>query len=443
MKTIQYNQKSIPVLDECDVLVVGGGTSGMVVALSALEENKSVIILEKGILLGGTSTRGLVHPFMRTHVGTGKLTKKLNEEYLKYSPYCRYNGGPYALSFNCDDWADFYEEKIKAAGGKVYYDATFLDVIMENNTIKYAIAYIRNEFYAIKAKTYVDTSAEAVVCRVANVPIDFNGENGMHQSCSLRFEMANVNASRLCDFLRSINYGGFGIPEDPNRIEFVRDNSLIPYFEKAINDKVIVPADVKYIQGFSSPGKPNVMGFNCPELPNIKDINSPEGFSYYVSEGRQMVRRFSRFLINYIPGFENAYVGKIADMLGIRESVRIIGDYIISEEDYKNRATFEDGIAKADWYVDVHKDEENTEEELQKYKIGEYYEVPYRSLISKHCNNLIVGGRHLSCSFRVEASVRIQATLRDIAEVIGKACAYSIDKNVDLNKIDGKIFKCK
>ena len=75
------------------------------------------------------------------------------------------------------------------------------------------------------------------------------------------------------------------------------------------------------------------------------------------------------------------------------------------------------------------------------YKPGEYYEVPYRSLITNECPNLIVGGRIIGASFRVEASVRIQITLRDISEIIGKACAYSLNNNVELNEIDGSIFK--
>ncbi len=337
----------------------------------------------------------------------------------------------------------FYDLKIREAGGKIYYDATFLDVIKENNKIKYAIVYMCNDFYAIEAKTYVDVTAEACVSKRAGIPLDMDGENHKHQSVSLRFEMANLDYYKLCDFLRSINYQGFGIPQDATRLEFIRDKALFPYFEKAIKDKVIEEGDVRYIQGFCVPGKKAAMSFNCPQLPNIKDINTPEGLSFYASEGRFMIRRFSQFLIRYIPGFENAYVSKIADMLGVRESVRIIGDYVITEQDYLNRARFEDGIAKADWYVDVHHDTEQPEEDTQRYTPGEYYEVPYRSLISSHCDNLIVGGRHLSCSFRVQASVRIQATLRDIAEVIGKACAYSIDHQIDLNKIDGKIFKCK
>lgn len=187
MKTILYNQKEIKVLNSCDVLVIGGGTSGVVVALSALNHQQSVIILEKGIYLGGSETRALVHPFMATKVGGGTLTKELNEEFLKYSPDSKYNAGPYALSFNGEDFATFYDQKIRESKGQIYYDATFIDVIKENNKISYAIAYIHNDLYAIEAKTFVDTTAEALVSKAAGVPIDDQGENGMHQSVSLRF----------------------------------------------------------------------------------------------------------------------------------------------------------------------------------------------------------------------------------------------------------------
>lgn len=83
-----------------------------------------------------------------------------------------------------------------------------------------------------------------------------------------------------------------------------------------------------------------------------------------------MVQRFSRFLKGYIPGFENAFVSKIADMLGIRESVRIIGDYVLTEQDYLNQAKFKDGIAKARLVVDVHHDHEIKEEDLHRYQPG-------------------------------------------------------------------------
>ncbi len=443
METLNYNKKNIKIIDEADVIVVGGGTSGVVAAISALEEKKSVIVLEKSIVLGGSATRALVTPHMITRVGTGKLHRKLNEEYLKYDKNASDNLNIYALHINGETYAEFIEDKILKLGGKIYYEATFIDVIKNNNKIEYVLAYIFNDLYAIKGKVFVDTSAEALVAKSVGIEIQSGDENNVHQSASLRFEMANVDKQRLVDFLKKINYYGFGIPEDPNKLEFIKDPALEPYFKKAIENNDIKKSDVSYIQAFQIPGKPNLFSFNNPQIPNTKDVCNPKDFSYYVIEGRKSVNRFANFLIKYIPGFEHAYICQIASMLGIRESVRIVGDYILTEKDYLKQAKFDDGIAKADWYVDVHHDDDKYDIKVNEYhyKPGEYYEVPYRCLISKHCDNLICGGRIISTSFKVEASVRIQATLHDIAEVIGKACAYSLNNNIDLNKINGKVLR--
>lgn len=444
MKEIIYNSKPLKVLDVAEVVIVGGGTTGSIAAISALHEGKDVIVLEKGIALGGSATRALVVPHMGTRVGTGTLIKEINNEYLAYDSNAWTNGGEYALFVNCEEYAAYLDQKIRSMGGRIYYEATFIDTIMYKQKIEYVIAYIFNALYAIKAQTFVDTSSEALVAKSTGIELlSGDEESGLHQAVSLRFEMGNVDKAKLCEYLKTINYNGFGIPEDPNRIEFVRDTSLFPLFDKAIETGDVVPGDVRYLQAFRVPNKPNTFAFNCPQLPNIKDINNPKDFSYYVSEGRQSVRRFSRFLIKYIPGFEQAYVSQIANMLGIRESVRIKGDYVITEQDYIERKVFEDGIAKADWYVDVHYDDDKYDknENQLHYKPGEYYEIPYRSLISQKCDNLICGGRIISTSFKVQASVRIQPTLRDIGEVIGKACAYSINKGVDLNKINGALLR--
>ena len=266
--------------------------------------------------------------------------------------------------------------------------------------------------------------------------------NNVHQSVSLRYEMGGVDKAKLCDWLRSINYYGFGIPTNPNELEFVKDNSYKHIIDEAIKNNEVTVDDMRYIQAFRVPGKANTFAFNGPQLGEKYNSDDPKEYSTCVSEGLASIDRYSRFMINHIPGFENAFITHVASQLGIRESVRVKTKYVLQNEDYTNRARFIDGIAKADWYVDTHSDNPEAEN-LEMYNPGEYYEVPYRSLVTNECSNLIVGGRIIGASFRVEASVRIQVTLRDISEVIGKACAYSIDNNIALNEIDGSLFKVK
>ena len=441
---MEYNKKNIKVLDSADVIIIGGGVAGSMAAISALNEKKSVIIIEKTNYLGGSATNSLVIPFMNSYVARkGGLNTKLNVEYKQFDKDIKFNfNKEEILAANPVSFAIFLDKKVRSLGGIIYYDATFIDAIKEDNKIKQVLCYIHNELYAIEGKVFVDTSAEGLVAKSVGCTLMHGNEknNNIHQCLSLRFEMGGVNKQELCDWLRSINYVGFGIPDDPNKVEFVRDNSYKDIVDTAIANGEVTIQDMKYIQAFSVPGKKDTFAFNGPQISENHNPDDPKEYSKCVEECVNSLDRYSKFMINHIPGFENSFVSCIASQLGIRESVRVKTKYVLQDMDYVNRQTFEDGIAKADWYVDVHQDDiENID--FAKYQKGEYYEIPYRSLIVDECDNLIIGGRIIGASFRVEASIRIQVTLRDISEVIGKACAYSINKNIDLNKIDGKIFK--
>lgn len=445
METIKYNNKDIKVLDYADVVIIGGGVAGSVAAISSLLNKKSTIIIEKSNALGGSATNGMVIPFMGSFVAkTDGLNVLLNKEYLEFDKNAFFNGRKTAMFANTVTYSMFYDYKVRSLNGKIFYDATFIDSVLENKKIKYVIAFIHNELYAIKGKCFVDTSAEGVLAKSVNCILMHGNEkrNNIHQSVSLRYEMGGIDKEKLVNWLKSINYVGFGIPTNYQDIEFIRDPSFEDVINKAIKNNEVTKDDMRYIQAFKVPGKANTFAFNGPQLGEKYNSDDPYEYSTCISEGLASIYRYSKFMIKYIPGFENAYITHIASQLGIRESVRVKTIYVLQDEDYTRRARFEDGIAKADWYVDTHSDNPDNEN-IEKYEPGEYYEVPYRSLITNECDNLIIGGRIIGASFRVEASIRIQVTLRDISEVIGKACAYSIDNNIDLNKIDGSIFKVK
>ena len=157
MEYVNHFNKKIQVLDEAEIIVIGGGTAGSVVAISALLENKSCIIIEKSNALGGTATNGLVIPFMGSHVSKmDGLNVSLNEEYTRFDKKAFYNGRKNAIFANPVTYAMFYDQKVRELNGKIYYGATFLDAITDkNNKIQYVIAFIHNEFYAIKGKCFL------------------------------------------------------------------------------------------------------------------------------------------------------------------------------------------------------------------------------------------------------------------------------------------------
>ncbi|WP_197479862.1 FAD-dependent oxidoreductase [Paenibacillus swuensis] len=443
MRTIRYNERDIPVIsDKVECIVVGGGTGGAAAAISALEQGLKTLVVEKTISLGGTQTNSLVSPMMPTHVELRSvnriITERLNQEGIVTS-----DGTTTCSWFNVESLSYVLEQLITERGGQLLYDANLVDCIREQGRITHIVVNTCGGLAAIEGGTFVDATADAVLSRLAGVPVNSGNEDGHNQQISFRFEMGGINIPSLRSFMRSLG-DQFCKIDDPEFYEIAmvpgKGHVLEPLFRQGLADGVLTEDELRYFQAFTQPGKPSVMSFNCPHVPGIAQTTDPIMRSQAVTKGRSMIRRLVRFLPRYIPGFERSYLLKEATQLGIRESYRIVGKYVLNEEDYIRRARFADGIARGDWYIDVHSVLKEMVEK-PRYACGEYYEIPYRSLITREISNLIAVGRHISSTFLMQASLRIQPTVRDIGEAAGVACAYSVRHGIELNEIDGTEIK--
>ena len=186
---------------------------------------------------------------------------------------------------------------------------------------------------------------------------------------------------------------------------------------------------------------PGVMSFNCPEVPDIYDSVDPAGRTGIAITGNQMIVRLFGYLKTEIPGFEDSFIMSVASMLGIRESRRIKGKYVLSETDYGNRAKFEDAIARTAYPIDVHGLQDKVKPEIKPFERGEYFEVPFRCLVPEKVANLLVAGRCISSTFLAQSSVRIQAICRATGEAAGIAAAYCTITGLDTNKLDGRLVR--
>lgn len=444
MTTVEFYGRELPVIYEMDCVVVGGGTGGAAAALSAIEEGISTLVIEKTISLGGTQTNSLVSPMMPTYVKTQRINKliidRLNQENIRTE-----DGTTTCSWFNVESLSYVLEQLITERGGEILYDTKFIDCMKESGDISHIIVSTCNGLAAIKGKTFIDASADAILSKSAGVPVESGDKDGRNQQISFRFEMGGIHIENLRNFVLSQGETFCKI-EDPEFFEIAmvpgKGHVLEPFFRKGLEHGDLLEEDLRYFQAFTQPGKPTVMSFNCPHIPGVEKTTDPRLRSRAVTKGREMIQRLVKFLPKYIPGFEKAFLLKEATQLGIRESWRIVGQYVLTEQDYVRRARFSDGIARGDWYIDVHS---VTKEDVEQAKLskGEYYEIPYRSLITSEVKNLVVVGRHISSTFLMQASLRIQPTVRDMGEAAGLACAYSVKEDISLNKIDGAELKHK
>lgn len=437
MQTIRYAEKDIPVLYDVDCCVCGGGTAGVPAAVMAQRGGQSTLLVEKSISLGGSQTLGLVLPFMPTFAPNSDTPWIVEIKRCMQDEGIAMEDGTTSFGwFNPEKMVFIYEKLLTKAGGRILYDADLIDTKVEKGNIRYIIINTIEGLAAIKANTFIDSTGDAVLSRLAGVRVERGYEKtGNNQPMTFRFEMAGIDLDQLCAYTQSI--GDTWCKTLPPYFEIAmarhRDikYTLEPLFVKGYEDGELTLEDIEYFQAFTILGKSGCMSMNCPEIPVRYKATKAIDRSEAVTCGRAMMQRISSFLIRHMPGFEHAYISREPVMLGARESFRIVGKYQMTETDYYGRSRFDDAVVCTAWYIDAHG--EKVGEYLAE---GEYYEIPYRSLVTEEIDNLLVAGRCISTTFILQASMRIQPTCMTIGEAAGVAAAWAGKQGIAVNMLD-------
>ncbi len=438
--SINYGGCQVPVLCETDVCVIGGGVAGVAAAVSAGKRGSHAVIVERGIALGGLQTLGCVVPCMTTYApdsDTSFVTavkKKLEAKGVPYDDH--YDENEVSIWTNPEMMALIYDELCTESGVDILYNMTFVDVIKAGSSVDYVIVQTISGLHAIKAKVFIDGSGDAILARAAGAPAERGYEKtGNNQPMSFRFEISGIDLEKLYNHVTYELHDDLCKTPLPHfEIAEARHRTKQFVLEKFMMDGVaageLTEEDAEYMQGYVIVSKGGTMSMNCPELPVKYSSTDPLSYSKGVIVGRQMLHRIANYLIKHMPGFENAYISKEASMLGARESWRIKGKYYMVEDDYHRRSRFPDAVARTAWYIDAH-----GEQVADLLPRGEYYEIPYRSMITNEVPNLIVAGRCISASFILQASMRIQVTCMSIGEAAGIAANWGLTHGQNVNEV--------
>ena len=452
---IDFRTADLPTLYSVDVCVAGGGTAGTAAAISAARRGAKTVIVERGILLGGLQTLGCVYPCMPTFVygSDTPYIKELNRRMEKQgiSPLLGveteiwYYGGGQGL-YAPETLSLVYEEMCSEAGVDVLYDASLIGAVTEGGRIVECVVQTVEGLGKIRAKTFIDATGDALLSRFAGAPAEKGSEQtGRNQPMSLRFEMTGVDVEKVFRFFDgTLKDGRLEAPlvkklkEDaahgrPPYFEFAKIRKNESFFRQAVADGDLTEDDILYIQGFSVIGKPHTMSLNCPEMPPLMfSSTNAVSRSRAISFGRYMMHRLADFFVKSIPGFEKAYISREASMVGVRESWRIRGKYHLEAEDYWEARHFPDAVCRTAYPIDIHDVKLDFGKKLAR---DEYYEIPYRAMVTHEIANLIAAGRCISGSFAAQASFRIQPTCMSMGEAAGIAAAWGISHDVDANAV--------
>ena len=408
-------ERDIPVRYEVDVFVAGGGPAGCAAAVVAARQGRSVFLAEAHSCLGGMGTAGLVPAFMQFSDGENFCAAGIGEELLNALRDAGGTGAPEKLSINAEVFKRVYDDFLLDAGVDFTFHTTLIDVMTDDDRVTHAVCAAKSGIFAVAAKQFVDGTGDGDLAVWAGAPFEKGDENG------------DLMPGTHCSLWAYIDWDAVSSKPAPPKRESIA---------QAIADGVFSQEDY-HMPGIWRVGE-NEGGGNIGHTFGV-DNTDERSVTEALVKGRKLVLEYERYYKEYRSGYENMKLMATGSLLGIRETRRIIGDYVLDLDDFKNRATFDDEIGRYSYPVDIHPMRPGAEEfdrfrdewETLRYKKGENYGIPYRTLTPQGLSNVLVAGRCISADRPMQGSVRVMPGCYITGQAAGMAAAIAIEQQTD------------
>lgn len=413
--------RDIPVKYNVDVFVAGGGPSGVAAAVTAARSGRSVYLAENEMCFGGMGTSGGVPAFMTFSDGEHFLAAGVGEEIYNMLKDAGGTGPDDAFAIKAEVLKRVYDKLVKDAGVDFTFQTKLIGVEKEDDKVKYAVLASKSGIFAVKAKMFIDCTGDGDLAAWAKAPYEKGDGEG------------NMMAGTLCALWADIDW-------DKVRQSHINQGAFL---EQAFEDNIFTVKD-RHLSGIWRVGD-TLGGSNIGHAYGV-DGTDEVSLTKAMVEQRQRLIEFQTYYKKYLKGFEDMEMVTSAALMGIRESRRIIGDYVLTVEDFKSRASFDDEIGRYCYPVDIHASKPDLEsykkfekdfKELR-YKKGESYGVPYRILVPKNLSNVLTAGRCVSCDRAMEASIRVMPGCYITGQAAGYAASIAIEENTDARGFDVK-----
>lgn len=414
-----------------DLVVAGGGLSGVAAALAAAREGLRVLLVEKSNCLGGAAVNCLVNPFMPYWMNQPDTDGKPQKNYLSRGIFRQILDELSACSALDRNEITFQEEYlklilnrlVKKAGVDLLFHSCLIDAALEpdhengditgaaGSTLQFITVAVKSGLMSPGAAYFIDATGDADLAVLSGCPFHI-GRDGDHlcQPMTLSFRVANVDLEAYKKAKPQINIL-YQELQKQGKIKNPREDVLI--FPTMIN---------------------GVLHFNSTR---IVRKNPTDAFDITDAEidAREQVFELLAFLKENIDGFQKCQLIMTAGSIGVRESRMIDGTYTLTADDLMACTRFSDSIAAGNYDIDIHNPEGSGTSHYY-FPEGQSYTIPYRSLQPRGVKNLLAAGRCISATHEAQASIRIMPICCCLGEAAGTAVAVAFKDRLPVQDID-------
>ncbi len=433
-----------------DVVVAGGGVAGVAAAVSAAKLGAKVLLIERYGFLGGLGTAGLVNPFMSSYTSDGKPL--VAGFYKDVCDRMRQMGGMHDRAFDPEAMKFAAQEMVLESGADLLLHSWITGARVACNDIVGVEVLTKSDTRVVDAKIVVDATGDADVAAMAGVPFEFGDPKiGLAQAMTLMFTIGGV------DMKPSLIYA----KEHPEEMRFPKppnDEAVEQMLQRAVGvagffskveearkaGEFPLPQDLVFYISLPTPGQVVV---NTTHIGGV-DGTSSEDLTKAEIEGRRQAMALMSFFRKYIPGFENAYLLQTATQVGVRETRRIVGEYVFSADDVSEARKFPDVVMRSAYGVDIHAPDDKGYKKVEappakpgSPPAGDWYEIPYRSLVPLEIDNLLVAGRCISATHEGQGAVRIMPNCMALGQAAGVAASLCAKHDVKPRALDPQILR--
>lgn len=404
--TIEEAARKTPVVEDVDVVVCGAGPAGVAAAIASARSGAATRLIELNGCLGGVWTAGLLSWLLDTSNKTGLLPEMLGR-LEKRGGLTRHGG----LGYDVEDMKLLLEDMCQEAGVRIRLHTRVCDAVRNSaGRLEAVITDSKSGRQAFRAKSFIDASGDGDLATQAGCGFDYGSpDTGQAQPMSFICLLSGIEAEPMVPFVRGL--------AEPANWASPKDN-----LRKTMNDAGVDPSygmpTLFYI-------RPGLFCLMANHEYGVSGTNTDE-ITAASLRGRAEVHRLVNALRATGGAWKDVRIIATPEHIGVREGRRIHGRYTVTTEDLVKGATHEDAVCQVRFGVDVHStDPAKTKGIAAKGVRAKPYDVPYRALVAKDVDGLLMAGRNISGDFIAHSSYRVTGDSVPMGEAAGVAAALA------------------